>query len=126
MGAPGWLLSWACDFSSGHDLAVRELEPRIGLYADCSEPGACFRFCVSLSAPPLLTFCLSLSLQTKQKQKQVLETLHGKGWILKKMGMVSMGRILKSVDQSGDRETTRHKWQGRAFGQNVCCRNMHP
>ena len=33
---------------SGHDLAVREFEPRIGLCADSSEPGACFRFCVSL------------------------------------------------------------------------------
>ena len=37
------------DFSSGHDLTVREFEPGVGLCADSSEPGACFRFCVSLS-----------------------------------------------------------------------------
>ena len=38
-------VGWAADFSSGHDLAVREFEPRIRLCADGSEPGAC----VSLS-----------------------------------------------------------------------------
>ena len=48
--------------ASGHDLVVREFEPRVGLCADSSEPGACFRFCVSLSlyAPPPLTLCMSL------------------------------------------------------------------
>ena len=52
------------DFGSGHDLAVGEFEPRVGLCADSSEPGACFGFCVSLSlsAPPLLVLALSLSL----------------------------------------------------------------
>ena len=30
------------DFGPGHDLAVREFEPRVGLCADSSEPGACF------------------------------------------------------------------------------------
>ena len=39
------------DFSSGHDLEVCEFEPSIRLYADSSEPEACFRFCVSLSRP---------------------------------------------------------------------------
>ena len=40
------------DFGSGHDLAVCEFEPRVGLRADSSEPGACFRFCVfPLSLP---------------------------------------------------------------------------
>ena len=65
LGAPGWLgrLSvrlW--DFGSGHDLTAREFEPRVGLCADRSEPGACFRFCV----PPLclphscsVSLCLS-------------------------------------------------------------------
>ena len=50
-------------FRSGHDLAVRGFEPRAGLCADSSEPGACFGFCVSLSfsALPLLILCLSLS-----------------------------------------------------------------
>ena len=35
-----------------HDLTVRELEPRIGLRAGSSEPGACFGFCVSLALCP--------------------------------------------------------------------------
>ena len=57
------------DFCSGHDLTVREFEPRVGLCADSSEPGACFGFCalclsvslsLSLSAPPP-THTLSLS-----------------------------------------------------------------
>ena len=47
-GSVGWALR------SGHDLAVGEFEPRIGLCADSSEPGALFGFCLSV--------CLSLSL----------------------------------------------------------------
>ena len=44
------------DFSSGHDLMTHRFEPRIGLGADSSEPGACFGFCVSLSlSAPLPT-----------------------------------------------------------------------
>ena len=56
-------VGWAADFGSGHDLAVREFEPRIGLCADSSEPGACFGLCVSLSLsdPPPFMLCLSLS-----------------------------------------------------------------
>ena len=49
MGRLGGSVGWASDFGSGHDLTVREFEPRVGLCADSSEPGACFRFCVSLS-----------------------------------------------------------------------------
>ena len=62
-GAPRWLSRLGVRLGSGHDLAVREFEPRVGLCADSSEPGASFRFCVSLSlsAPPPLTLCLSLS-----------------------------------------------------------------
>ena len=41
-GCLGGSVGWASDFTSGHDLAVREVEPRIGLWADGSEPGACF------------------------------------------------------------------------------------
>uniref|UniRef100_A0ABI7WM50 protein-tyrosine-phosphatase n=1 Tax=Felis catus TaxID=9685 RepID=A0ABI7WM50_FELCA len=41
---------------SGHDLPVRGFEPRVGLCADSSEPGACFGFCLSLS---LLLPCLA-------------------------------------------------------------------
>ena len=62
-GHLGGSVSEASNFGLGHDLAVREFEPRTGLCADGSEPGACFRFCVSLSlsAPPQLALCLSLS-----------------------------------------------------------------
>ena len=49
LGHLGGSVGWASNFGSGHDLAVREFEPRVGLCADSSEPGACFRFCVSLS-----------------------------------------------------------------------------
>ena len=49
------------------DLRVCEFEPRVGLCADNSEPGACFRFCVSLSLCPSPARILSLSLsQNKQ------------------------------------------------------------
>ena len=48
---------------SGHDLAACEFEPRVGLCADSSEPGSLLRIlCLPLSVPPLLTYCLSLSL----------------------------------------------------------------
>ena len=46
---------------SGHDLAVSEFESRVGVCADSSEPGACFRFCVSLSLCPSPARALSLS-----------------------------------------------------------------
>ena len=49
------------NFGSGHDLTVRGFQPRIRLCVDSSEPGACFRLCLPLSAPPLFTCCLSLS-----------------------------------------------------------------
>ena len=53
------------DFGSGHDLAVCEFKPRFGLCAGSSEPAACFGFCVSLSALPLIVLYLSLSLKNK-------------------------------------------------------------
>ena len=43
LGRLGGSVGWASDFGSGHDLAVREFEPRVGLCADRSEPGACFQ-----------------------------------------------------------------------------------
>ena len=61
-GAPGWLSWLSTDFGSGHDLAVREFKPRIGLCADSSEPGACFRSCVSLPLCHSPAHALSLSL----------------------------------------------------------------
>ena len=71
MGRLGGSVGWASDFGSGHDLTVREFEPRIGLWADGSEPGACFRFCVSLSlsAPPPFMLCLSVSKINKTLKK---------------------------------------------------------
>ena len=48
-GAPGWRSRLSVRLQPGHDLAVREFEPRVRLWADGSEPGACFGFCVSLS-----------------------------------------------------------------------------
>ena len=59
LGHLGGSVGRASSFGSGHDLAVREFEPRVGLCADGSETGACFGFCVSLSAPPPLMLCLS-------------------------------------------------------------------
>ena len=63
LGCLGGSVGWASNFSSGHDLAVCEFEPCVGLCADSSEPGACYRFCVSLSLsdPPPFMLCLSLS-----------------------------------------------------------------
>ena len=56
MGHLGGSVGWACDFGSGHDLAVYEFEPCVGLCADSSDS-----VFPSLSAPPLLMLCLSLS-----------------------------------------------------------------
>ena len=71
VGLLGGSVGEVSDFRSGHDLAVREFEPRVGLCADSSEPGARFQFCVSLSlsAPPPLVLCLSLSKISKYKKK---------------------------------------------------------
>ena len=66
MGAPEWL-SWASNLGSGRDLTVPEFEPRVGLCADSSEPGACFGFCVSLSLCPSPPPRLSLSLSKINK-----------------------------------------------------------
>ena len=55
------------DVSSGHDLTVREFEPRVGLCADSSQPGACFRFCVSLSLWPSPVHALFLSVSKINK-----------------------------------------------------------
>ena len=64
-----WLaqLVEASDFSSGHDLVVPKFQPCVGLCADSSEPGASFRFCVSLSLPLSGAHTLSLSKINKHK-----------------------------------------------------------
>ena len=49
------------DFGSGRDLAVHGFESRVRLCADSSEPGACFRFCISLALCPSPAHALSLS-----------------------------------------------------------------
>ena len=53
------------DFGSGQDLMVCELEPHLGLCADSSEPGACLRFCVSLSLCSYPAHALSLSFKNE-------------------------------------------------------------
>ena len=55
------------DFSSGHDLAVCEFEPCIGLCAHPLEPGGCFRFYVSLSLSLSLSLSASPRLSLKNK-----------------------------------------------------------
>ena len=59
--APGWLRQLSADFSSCGALMAGEFEPRVGLCADNSEPGACSGFCVSLSLRPSPASTLSLS-----------------------------------------------------------------
>ena len=66
IGAPGWL-SWL-SLGSGHNLTVGEFtvdefKPCVGLCADSSEPGACFRFFDSLSFCSSPTHTLSPSLK---------------------------------------------------------------
>ena len=67
-GAPGWRSRLSVRLRPGHDLAVREFEPRVRLWADGSEPGACFGFCVSLSLCPSPVHALSLSVPKINKR----------------------------------------------------------
>ena len=55
-----------------HDLAVCEFEPRVGLWADSSEPGARFGFCVSLSLclSPACALSLPFSKTNKGLKKE--------------------------------------------------------
>ena len=74
-GVPGWCSRLSVRLQPGHDLSVREFEPRVRLWADGSEPGACFRFCVSLSLCPSPVHALSLSVpkinkRWKKKKKE--------------------------------------------------------
>ena len=51
---------------------VREFESCIGLCADSSEPGACFRFCVSLSLTLPRSCSVSVSkINVKKKKKEI-------------------------------------------------------
>ena len=61
-GAPGWLTQFSVRLrlrSWSYGL-VREFKPHIGVCADSSEPGACLKFCVSLSLCPSPALSLSL------------------------------------------------------------------
>ena len=62
------------NFSTGHYLVVCQFEPHIRICADSSAPGACFRFCVSLSSLPPLMLCLSLKNKLTLK-KSILSDL---------------------------------------------------
>ena len=61
-GAAGWRSRLSVRLQPGHDLAVREFEPRVRLWADGSslEPVS-DSVSPSLSAPPPFMLCLSLS-----------------------------------------------------------------
>ena len=72
MGHLGGSVAYASHFGSGHDLAVWEFEPRVGLAAVSTEP-ASGPLSPSLSAPPPLE--LSLSLKNKQTFKKILKSL---------------------------------------------------
>ena len=69
--APGWSVSWASDFSSGHDLRVHGFNPLIGLCTDSAEP-ASNSLPLSLSLPAPSPFSLPLP---KNKQKLKKKTL---------------------------------------------------
>ena len=68
MGRLGGSVGWASDFSSGQDLILVGLSPALGsvLTAHNLEP-ALDSVSPSLSAPPLLALCLSLSKINKIK-----------------------------------------------------------
>ena len=61
----GGSVGWVSNFGSGHDVVVRGFKPLVGLSADSSEPGACFRFCVSLSLTLPRSCCVSFCLKNK-------------------------------------------------------------
>ena len=85
---PGGSVSGVSYFGSRHDLMVCGFEPRIGLCADGSEPGACFGFCVSLSLCPSPAHARSPSVSkiNKHSKKIVfkLNILHPSDWHFKK------------------------------------------
>ena len=64
-GLLGGSVGEASNFGSGHDLTVRGFEPRVGLRADVSEPGARFGFCLPLSRPLPGLCSVSFSLKNK-------------------------------------------------------------
>ena len=72
-GCLGGSVGKVSDFSLGHDFAVPKFQP----CADSSEPGVCFRFCVSLSLCPSPACSLSLkSTNLKKLKNNNKETQH--------------------------------------------------
>ena len=74
-GVPGWRSRLSVRLQPGHDLAVREFEPRVGLWADGSELPI---LCLPLSLPlPLHALSLSVPkikmLKKKIKKKIKLQ-----------------------------------------------------
>ena len=68
LGVPGGAQSvkrMSLDFDSGHDLVVRGFEPHVGVCTGCAEPAWDSLCLPPLSAPALLSVCLSLSLTQK-------------------------------------------------------------
>ena len=75
LGGPGWHSRLSVRHQPGHGLSVREFVPRVRLWANGSEPGACFRFCVSLSLCPSPVHALSLSVPKIKKLKKNVEKI---------------------------------------------------
>ena len=63
-GAPGWLSRLGGQLRLRSDLMVPDFETHVGLCADSSEPGACFRICDPPSLCPLPSSC-SVSVSQK-------------------------------------------------------------
>ena len=89
---------------------VREFEAHVGLYADGSEPGACFRYVSpSLSAPPLLVLFLSLSkIKTLRKKHKFIilivpeDRVHT-GWTAAMCDFQGLSRLSSSASSSAQK-----------------------
>ena len=77
-GSVGWV-SDSCCFLWGHDLVVHKFEPHTRLCAEGAKPGQ-NSVSPSLSAPPLLSYCLFLKINTQTlkliKRKIGFRSLH--------------------------------------------------
>ena len=70
LGRLGGSVGEATNFGSGHDLPVCGFQLRIGLCADSSEPGACFRFCLPLSLLLPHSYSVSQKINTEKLKKK--------------------------------------------------------
>ena len=83
---------------------VRGFEPCVRLRADSSEPGTCFRFCVSLSLPlPCSCSVLKINLKKERKLKYIKTVLGGctgsRSWLMQgpPTPHIAWGRVAPSV-----------------------------